>query len=245
VWYGTEAPDGRHLYLFDRGSAGVIKWDTKTGSGKAIPYPYKTPVPSGGRYEPRDKALWCHVWDFAGGQYRPVGIARLDVAKDQFTGWYAFPEDFAGLKDYADPAATFFLPHTLKGKVVPFDFQEKRWCKPLAVPEFGKRFGFMGGPVSHQGRYYFSLSTYNGSETGCDGKPYHFCNAVLEFDPQSRRFGFLTLEAKGAYYQVAYMLSAGGEFFATGTNILEPGGKLNGSRAGEVVFWQTRPPARK
>jgi hypothetical protein len=35
------------------------------------------------------------------------------------------------------------------------------------------------------------------------------------------------------------MLSARGEFFATGTNIREPDGTLNSERAGEVVFWQT------
>ena len=30
----------------------------------------------------------------------------------------------------------------------------------------------------------------------------------LEFDPQTRRLGILTLEAKDAYYQVAYLHSA-------------------------------------
>jgi hypothetical protein len=245
VWYGTEAIDGRHLYLFDRTSAGVIKWDTQSDSGKVIPYPYKTPLPGGGRYESRDKALWCHVWDFTGNQYRPVGLARLDVAADKFTGWYPFPREDAELRPYADPATTFFVPYTLKGKVVPFDFKEGRWCSPLPVPEFEKRFAFMGGPLLHRGRWYFSLSTYNGTETGCDGKPYHFCNAVLEFDPATCRFDFLTLEARDAYYQIAYMLSDGKDFFATGTNIREPDGKLKGDRAGEVIFWQTVRPAKK
>ena len=242
VWYGTGPVGGRHLYLFDRGSAGVIKWDTHTDTGKAIPYPYDTPLPSGGRYEPRDGAVWCWLWDFAGGQYKPVGLARLDAASDRFTGWWKFPEDTADLRPFTEPADTFFLPHSLRGKVVPFDFKEKRWCRPLDVPGFGERFGFMGGPVGHGGRHYFSLSTYDGDDTGCDGKPYHFCNAILEFDPHARRFEFLTLEAEGAYYQIAYSLSAGGEFFATGTNIREPDGTLNRDRAGEVIFWQTRKP---
>ena len=103
----------------------------------------------------------------------------------------------------------------------------------------------MGGPIPHKGRYYFSLSTYNGTDTGCDGKPYHFCNTILEFDPQTKRFVFLALEAKDAYYQVAYMLSAGGDFFATGSNIREADGTLNRDRPGEVVFWQTKKPGRK
>src|SRR6266852_6767385 len=59
VWYGTEAVDGRHIYLFDRGGTGLIKWDTQTDTGKPIDFPYKTPLPSGGRYDARDKAIWC------------------------------------------------------------------------------------------------------------------------------------------------------------------------------------------
>src|SRR5262245_6846861 len=29
VWYGNLVGDNRHLYLFDRDTAGVIKWDTQ------------------------------------------------------------------------------------------------------------------------------------------------------------------------------------------------------------------------
>ena len=65
----------------------------------------------------------------------------------------------------------------------------------------------------------------------------NFCDAVLEFDPKTRRFEFPTLEVKDAYHQVAYLLSAKGEFFATGSNIREKAGKFNRDRAGEVVFW--------
>jgi hypothetical protein len=242
VWYGTEAVDGRYLFLFDRSGAGVIKWDTQSDSGKAIPWPYSFPFPSFGRYHAQDNALWCNVW---GDGYRPLGIARLDLKKNAFTGFHSFPKADDGLKPYTDPTTTLFLPYTLKGKIVPFDFKEKRWCKFLDVPQFGKLFGFMGGPTPHKGHYYFSLSTYNGTDVGCDGKPYHFCNAVLEFDPKTRRFEVLTLKAKDAYYQVAYTLSARGEFFATGSNILEQDGKLNRDRKGEVVFWQTAPSSSK
>lgn len=245
VWYGTEAIHGRYLYLFDRQSAGVIKWDTVSDTGKAIPWPYQSPLPGSGRYEANDKALWCQSWNYSGGQYVPVGLARLDVTKDAFTDWLPFPKDDTLLQPFTNVKTTFFLPQTLQGKIVPFDFQEKRWCRFVSVPRFGELFGFLGGGTVHQGRYYFSLSTYNGTDKGCDGQPYHFCNAVLEFDPQTRRFEFLTLEAKDAYYQIAYLLSAGGELFATGNNIREKDGTLNRDRAGEVVFWQTQKPERK
>ena len=102
----------------------------------------------------------------------------------------------------------------------------------------------MGGPVTHQDRYYFSLSTYNGTETGADGQHYHFCNGILEFDPKSRKTQILRLQTKDkdAYYQISYMLSAGGNFYATGSNIREADGSLNFERRGEVVFWQTLKP---
>jgi hypothetical protein len=148
-------------------------------------------------------------------------------------------QDGAAREPFAGPGATLLLPHTLKGRLIPFDLKEKRWCRRIDVPGYGTRFGFLGGPTEHAGRLYFSLSTYDGTDTGCDGKPYHFLNAVLEFDPATRTFAFLTLEAKGAYHQVAYTLSAGGDFFATGTDIREPDGTLNRDRAGGVVFWQS------
>jgi hypothetical protein len=242
VWYGTEAVDGRHLFLFDRGGGGLIRWDTQTDTGRAVPWPYPVGVPALGRYEPRDRAVWCHVWDFTGGQYKPIGIARYDPAADRFTGWYPFPAEGADLPEYTDPDTTFFLPHTLKGKLYPFDFKAQRWCRPLAVPRYGELFSFIGLFTPFRGRYYFSISTYNGGPLGCDGKPYHFCNALLEFDPKTRQFAFPTLEAKDAYYQISYTLSAGGEFYATGSNIREPDGRLNQARAGECVFWQTAPP---
>jgi hypothetical protein len=242
VWYGTEPVDGRHLFLFDRGAAGLIRWDTQTNSGRAVPWPYAAPVPSLGRHEPRDKMVWCYVWDFTGGLYKPVGIARYDPAADKFTGWFPFPPADADLPEYTDPATTFFLPHTLKGKLYPFDFKADRWCRPLAVPRFGELFGFIGLTTPFRGRYYFSLSTYTGGPLGCDGKPYHFCNALLEFDPAERRFAFPTLNAKDAYYQVSYTYSHGDQFFATGSNIREPSGGLDLARAGECVFWQSRPP---
>ena len=46
VWYGAGPVGGRHLYLFDRGGAGVIKWDTATDTGKAVKWPYKAPLPA-------------------------------------------------------------------------------------------------------------------------------------------------------------------------------------------------------
>lgn len=244
VWYGTGPVGGRFLYLFDRGSSGVIKWDIRADTRKALPWPYKAPLPSSGEYVAADGALWCRVWDVVGGKYVPLGLARLDAARDEFTGFYPFPREGDDLKSFAEPKTTFFLPHTFKGKLAPFDWKERRWCRWIDVPGYGTRFGFVGGPTSHKGRLYFSLSTYNGTDTGCDGRPYHFLNAVLEFDPGTQKFEFLTLEAEGAYYQIAYTLSAGGEFFATGTNIREPGEALNRDRAGEVVFWQTVRPRK-
>src|SRR5947209_4710830 len=51
VWYGTEAIDGRHLFLFDR-NGGVVKWDTEKDAGEVLPYPSPRHMPRGGGYAP-------------------------------------------------------------------------------------------------------------------------------------------------------------------------------------------------
>jgi hypothetical protein len=250
VWYGVGPIRGSLLYLFDRGSAGVIRWDTETDTGKVIPYPYPGVLPSAGHYEVADDAIWCKLWDYSTGQYAPQGIARLDVAIDKFTGIWDFPrmDQNESLEPVTDVERTFYLPWSLKGKLVPFDFKAKRWCKFVDVPRFGELFGFIGLSTYFRGKQYFSISTYDGDDLGVDGKPYHFCNALLEFDTHTQGFDFLTLNAPNepdkssmanAYYQVSYTMARGDEFFATGSNIREPDGTLNQARAGECAFWQT------
>ena len=242
VWYAMAHPDHRHLYLFDRGGVGIIKWDSETDTGKTIPYPYQTPLPSFGTYRPGDQSIWCGIWDYTRGQYAPVGITRFDVKTDSFTGIYRFPKTDAHLKAYSDPEATLFFPWTLKGKLMPFDIKAKRWCKFINVPEYGENFGFIGLSTLYQGKLYFSLSTYHGDENvGIDGKPYHFANSILVFDPQTSKFDFLTLNVPGAYYQIAYSLSANGQFYATGSNILTKDGTLFRDNKGDIVVWQTQP----
>ena len=241
AWYGTQAADPRYLYLFDRQSSGVIKWDTRGDTYLVVPYPFKTVFPSSGRYDARDNAIWCPVINLTDDLYAPIGIARLDLASDRFTNYYPFPKDDVELKPYTDADTTSFWAHNLGGKLMPFDFKARRFCKFLDVPRFGKDFGFIGGPTAHHGRYYYSLSTFS-SRGSCDGKPHHFLNVIMEFDPASKAFQMLKLETKGSYYQVAYLLSARGHFYATAANILEPDGSLNMNRRGETMFWQTIKP---
>lgn len=248
VWYGTELVDGRYLYLIDRGGVGVIKWDTITDTGAAIPWPYPTILPIAGRYVAADHAVWLQVWDVSAVQYVPIGIARLDVKTDTFTHWALFPSEEQQkviAEPFSDADTTIFYPHTLKGKLVPFDFKQLKWRQPITVPEFGKRFGFIGLSTNYKDRLIFSISTYNGTQTGCDGKPYHFCNGVMVFDPRDKSFDFPTLDVEGKFFQVSYTLAADGHFFATGNNILEPDGALNNARTGEAIFWQTREVGRK
>jgi hypothetical protein len=127
----------------------------------------------------------------------------------------------------------------LRGKLMPFDFKAREWRRSIPVPRFGELFGFIGLSTQFKGKHYFSLSTYDGDETGVDGKPYHFCNGLLEFDPFAGRFDFPTLTIPGAYYQVAYTLATPRGFFATGSNIQKVDGTLDQTSRGACVFWQT------
>ncbi len=245
VWYGTELVDDRHIYLFDRGGGGVIQWDTRSDTGTAFHFPYEGPQPGGGEYVPADGAIWLKVWDFADGKYIPKGLARFDTATQKYTGWCPFPKDDTGLQPYGDPAATLFLPRTLEGKLMPFDWKARRFCKWIDVPRYRELFGFFGGPWPHGEKLCFSLSTYMGEDLGFDGQPHHFVNAFMEFDPRGGEFKFHQIKVSpDTYHQISYMLSAGGNFFATCTNIREPDGRLVMERTGEVVFWQTVKPGK-
>lgn len=245
VWYGVASPDKRHMYLFDRGGVGLIKWDTETDTGKPISYPFKTVVPSFGAYDSRDKAIWSGIWDYTDGKYVPIAITRLDVMTDSFTGiWYA-PKDDSTLKPCMRPESTRYYAWTLKGKLMPFDMQEKRWCKFLDVPGLGAKFGFIGIGTPYQGHWYFSLSTYAGhDDPGIDGNQYHFLNSILDLDPASGKIDFQTLDIPGKYYQIAYMLAARGNFYATGSNVELPNGKIVRENKGDIIVWQTQAPEK-
>jgi hypothetical protein len=241
VWYGTELIDNRLLYFFDRQSVGVIRWDTQSNAGKAMPYPYETSRPTSGIHVAADNSLWCRIPNLSQGIYVSHGVARYDLARDEFTGLYPFPTTDADLPRYDEPESTLFFNLPLAGKLVPFDFKRKEWRRSISIPRFGELFAFVGGTSVHKGRHYFSLSTYNGTPTGCDGKPYHFLNVLLEFDPASGEFSFPTLEVKDKYYQISYHFSAGGELFATGSNIRRMDGTLYQANRGDCVVWQSKP----
>ena len=243
VWYGIAGPDNRHLYLIDRGSVGFIKWDTQTDTGKAIPYPYKTIPPSFGAYDSRDDGIWSGVWGYTEGKYIPIAITRLDVKTDTFSGLWYTPKDDTNLKPCANPETTRYYAWTLQGKLMPFDMREKRWCKFLDVPGLGTKYGFIGIGTPFNGHWYFSLSSYAGhDDPGIDGNQYHFLNSILDLDPKSGRLSFLTLTVPGKYYQIAYMLNARGQFYVTGSNILQPDGQIVRENRGDIIVWQTQRP---
>jgi hypothetical protein len=52
---------------------------------------------------------------------------------------------------------------------------------------------------------------------------------------------FLTLNITGKYYQIAYMLSARGTFYATGSNVRLPDGQIVRENKGDIIVWQTQP----
>jgi hypothetical protein len=111
VWYGVGPIHGRILYLFDRGSAGVIRWDTETDSGTVIAYPYQGVLPSAGHYEAADNAIWCKLWDYSTGQYVPQGIARLDVARtSSLDSGNSRVREGAGIHGTADASGKYVLP---------------------------------------------------------------------------------------------------------------------------------------
>ena len=124
VWYGTDAIDGRHLFLFDR-HAGVIRLDTEKDVGEVLSYPYAGPKPLGGRYEPRDNALWCQVFDLGGGAVRPTRNGAIRCGVLQVHGVLSLPKGRRGPEALCRSGHDLFRAADADGQADPIRFQRE------------------------------------------------------------------------------------------------------------------------
>ena len=239
-WYGTPTSDGNYLMVYNYGDRAVVRWDTRTDKGTVIPYTLDGPPPGSGRLTEDGAAMYSVTFRMP---YRLIKLARLDLQRDEWTDEWAIPqsdEDIRPLKANDPAGEVIWRPHTLKGYLLGFHTGLRRWTDRIRIPGYGDMFHFVGGGVEHDGLIYYSLSTYR----GVDGEHYHFLNACLVFDPETRQFDIMRMPTPGDdYHQVAYTLSAGGRLFCTAHNIRQPDGSLRNGPDGDIIFWQSRLPA--
>jgi len=238
IWYGASVEHSPYLYLFDRDVLGLIKWDTRKDTHAFIHYPYPGPLPWAGTYVKGENALYCPVWN--GNK-----IVRLNLATSRFDGEYPTPWKGAEPTGVVPLGDKLYVSDRLNGRLLVFSLASHSWGRAVPIPEYGKIFGFVGGGIAYQGIAYFSLSTYK-SQAGdsVDGKPYHFLDRFLAYDPTRGKFGYLQLPHQpNEYPQTAYLLAGSdGHLYFFGQDIYDPKtGVLEREYHGKAIAYQTRP----
>lgn len=241
TWYGTKVPGSTFLYLFDRDVSGLIKWDTRDDTSAVVPYPYSGPMPWAGVYVAVEKAIYCPIWN-------AHKMVRFDLATGRFTAEFPTPWPDAEPTGVVPVGHAIYVSDRLKGRLLVFDLRTHRWARAIAVPAYGEVFGFVGGGLEYRGIAYYSLSTYKSvAGDSVDGKPYHFLDRFLAYDPNSNRFGYLrSIHGEKEYPQTAYLLAGeDGELYFFGQDIFDPKtGILTREYHGKAMAFQTRPLAR-
>jgi len=238
TWFGTPAGHTPFLYLFDRDVSGLIKWDTRNDSATVISYPYQGPLPSAGVFVVEEDALYCPIWN--GNK-----MVRLNLATSRFDGEYPTPWKDAEPTGVVPLGDKLYVSDRLNGRLLVFSLASHSWGQAVPIPEYGKVFGFVGGGLAYRDIAYFSLSTYkNPAGDSIDGKPYHFLDRFLAYDPRAGKFSYLQLPRQpNEYPQTAYLLAGSdGHLYFFGQDIYDPKtGVLEREYHGKAIAYQTRP----
>ena len=246
---GTVPPPGRYLYLFvgadaadtSRELKGLIRWDTRTATGEFISYPYAGPGPIFGVASPDGSAIWCPIWN-------GNALARFDTQQAKWNGFWKTPFEpetqptSAGiLGDY------FYCVDLFRPRLMPFDTKTERWAEPVAVPGHGTDFGVLGGGWIYQDKLFCSMATLkgyipHGGPIGVDGKPWHFLDRRLCYDPRSAAFGHWQLAgSEDEYWMNSVAVQHGPHVYFVAINLAQPDGTVDQFGRGDVAVFQTHP----
>jgi hypothetical protein len=202
IWFGVRVPDDPRLYMYVRNRGKLLVWDSELETGTEITYPDQKMDLWSGFYIADDRAIYSFT-----SPERPCQLMRFDLQKQQFDAPISAPEpglEITGVNPIGD---TVYCADRFTGRIFPFNFKKREWGKPIHVPGFKKVFGFIGMGTTFNGMALYCLSSYYGSSKwdfntnkylskgdeniGIDGKPHHFLNKYLVFDPRTQESSFL------------------------------------------------------
>lgn len=175
-----------NVYLFVADPPGLIIWDSARQEGEFTRYPAEAQGPWGGVESQDGGTLWIpNPNDWA--------LTRFDVRQRKWNGYWKSPFG----KD-SQPSAVgilgdvFYGPDLDEGRMLRFDTRREKWLRAVTVPGRGQVYGVLGGGAVYRGALYACLSTYRsytppGGPVGVDGKPYHFLDRYVCYEPRSRR----------------------------------------------------------
>jgi hypothetical protein len=253
IWYGVRVPSDPRLYLYVRNLNKLVVWDSELDTGKEIPYPESMDLWSG-FHIPGDDALYSFTLDA-----KPCRLVRFDLKKQKFDGIVPAPEPGLEITGVNPIGTHVYCADRFTGRIFPFDIVHRSWGDPVAIPGHKSVFSFIGMGTSFKGKAYYCLSTYKGTmkwdfnknkylstgdeNIGIDGKPHHFMNKYLVFDPASGESGFLEAPAiEGKRYPlICYSTVWNNRLVITGYDLGDVDHNLApmGEKEGELCVFQT------
>lgn len=253
IWYGVRVPGDHRLYLYVRNRSKLIVWDTELEKGHEIPYPEDMDLWSG-FYVKNDGGLYSFTLEA-----KPCRLVRFDLKKQKFDSVIPGAEpglEISGVNPIADKV---YCADRFTGRIFPFNIGHRTWGEPVSIPGHRTVFNFIGMGTSFKGKALYCLSTYKGAmkwdfnqnkylstgdeNVGIDGKPHHFINKYLVFDPATGESGFLAAPAeKGKRYPlICYSLVCNDRLIITGYDLGDVDHDLApmGEKEGELCVFQS------
>jgi hypothetical protein len=243
LYKGHAPKTGPFLYLFPKDPSGVIQWDTRTDTGRLFRFPYGARGPWYGKLSGDGKTLWCPLWD-------ANAMARFDVASGKWTGHWPSPFEKAQPTNAGMIGDFFYAPDIFKPRVLCFDTANESWLEAIKAPGYRTHFGILGGGFIYQQMMFCAMSTYKGysppgGPLGIDGKPHHFLDCWLCYDPLSKRFAHLVCRAADReYWLTCYAVELGQHLYITAFNAMQADGSIRQASRGDAAIFQTHPIGR-
>jgi len=198
VWYGLKLPGGR-IVLFDRANRHAIILDHPDAPPRDVPCPWLCDLSAGTLAS--DGLVYIFVGD-------PARLIRFDPASEVFVDTHPLPWPDVGVTGRVEHDGVLYCADSAGGRLLPLDLATQDWGEPIATPDHGKTYGFIGQGVAFQGCAYFCLSTYAhrsrldtttgkiilpppGTPMTVDGRTPRFLDRFLAFDPTTRSFDYL------------------------------------------------------
>jgi len=253
IWYGVRVAGDPRLYLYVRNRNKLVVWDSETETGREIAYPDSLDLWSG-FYVKADDAIYSFTLEA-----KPCRLVRFDLKKQKFDAVIPGAEpglEITGVNPIGDHV---YCADRFTGRIFPFDFVKRTWGEPIPVPGHRKIFSFIGMGTTFRGLALYCLSTYKGTmkwdfnknkylstgdeNIGIDGRPHHFINKYLVFDPSSEEFGYLEApETKGKRYPlICYSIVCRDRLIISGYDLGNIGTDLApmGEKEGDLCLFQS------
>ena len=253
IWFGVRVPNDPRLYLFVRNRSKLLVWDCDKEKGKEISYPDNMDLWSGFHIA-GDNAIYSFTLDA-----KPCRLVRFDLITQRFDKPIPAPEpqlEITGVNPIGD---SVYCADRFTGRIFPYNFITRQWGKPIAIPGHNSVFGFIGMGTSYDGLALYCISTYKGTmqwdfnsnkylsqgdeNIGIDGKPHHFLNKYLVYDPRTQQSGYIEApEIPGQRYPlICYSLVHQNRLLISGYDLGDVNNNMApmGEREGELCVFHT------